>query len=180
MKAEKSSGTPRSISARAAGRGHAGGRGYSSRKGGCPRPRVPHCPAAGSRSRDFRILSHQSKLRFGQADRVRASLLVMAAAVAMETGALCLAPRVFTTGMVLRPEILSRFPFPALSFGLNLASLELGPAEKAVLLLRIWPVRTSSLLGCSNPFSNPGTWGSCGRRLRPSTVDSWSFSRELA
>lgn len=65
--------------------------------------------------------------------------------------------------MLLRPEILSRFPFPALSFGLNLTSLEVGPAEeKAVLPLRLWPVRTSLLLGCSDPYFCPGSWGRAG------------------
>lgn len=41
----------------------------------------------------------------------------MAAAVAMETGALSPAPRVFTEGTVLRPNLLSRFP--ERSFRLN-------------------------------------------------------------
>lgn len=94
----------------------------------------------------------------------------MAAAVAMETGALCPESRVFVEGLILRPEILSCFPFPAPSFGLNLASLELGPAEeKAVLLFRIWPVRPSLLLGCSNRYSNPGSWGRAGLWERTET-----------
>lgn len=79
-------------------------------------------------------------------------------------------PSLHPKGMVLRPEIPSLFPFPALSFGFNLASLELGPAEeKAVLLLRLWSVKTSLLLGCSNPYSNPGSWGRAGPWERTET-----------
>lgn len=101
---------------------------------------------------------------------VFAPLLGMAAAVAMETGALCPAPRVFTEALVFRPEILSGFPFPAPSFGLSLASLQLRPVEeKAVLLFRIWPVRPSLLLGCSNRYSNPGSWGRAGLWERTET-----------
>lgn len=74
----------------------------------------------------------------------------MAAAVAMETGALCPAPRVFTERTVLRPDLLSRFP--ARSFKLNSASLELGlNGGKAVLSFRLWRVSTSLLPDYSNP-----------------------------
>lgn len=68
-------------------------------------------------------------------------------------------------GMVLRPKILSRFPSPAPSFGLNSSSLELGPTEeKAVLPLRIWPVGPTLLLCCSNPYSNPDSRGGPHRK----------------
>lgn len=87
----------------------------------------------------------------------------MAAAVAMETGALCPAPRVFTEGTVLHPDLLSRFPEP--SFGLSSASLELGPEREKVVV--------SEIVACVNTFAPgllkprlPGSWAGAGRWLR--------------